>query len=91
MKKKRIPLRKCIACGENKPKHDLLRVVRDNESNVSIDVTGRANGRGAYICTNIECLDLVQKSKKLSKALESEVSNDIYENLRIVIESKMRD
>ena len=64
MKKKKIPLRKCIACGEGKPKKELIRVVRNNEKEVSIDITGKMNGRGAYICSNLECLELAQKGKK---------------------------
>lgn len=88
MKKKKIPLRKCISCGEGKPKKELIRVVKNNENEVSIDVTGKMNGRGAYICSNIECLTLAQKGKKISRALEVEVTNDIYEELKNIIESK---
>ncbi|CAK7043370.1 YlxR family protein [Tissierella carlieri] len=89
MKKKKIPLRKCIACGEGKPKKELIRVVRNNEKEVSIDITGKMNGRGAYICSNLECLELAQKGKKLSRTLEVEVPNDVYESLKDIIQSKL--
>lgn len=86
MKTKKIPLRKCIACGENKPKKELIRVVRNTEKEVNIDLTGKMNGRGAYICSDINCLNMAQKSKKLSRALEVEIPNDIYEDMKRTIE-----
>ncbi|WP_353095268.1 YlxR family protein [Tissierella praeacuta] len=89
MKKKKIPLRKCIACGEGKPKKELIRVVKNNENEANIDLNGKINGRGAYICTNLECLELAQKSKKFSRALEVEVTNDIYEKLKDIIQSEL--
>ncbi len=88
MKKKKVPLRKCVACGEGKPKKELIRIVKNSENEVSVDVTGKMNGRGAYICSNIECLALAQKGKKLSRALEVEVTNDVYEDLKKIIESR---
>ena len=89
MKTKKIPLRKCVACGENKPKKELIRVVKDSELNVKIDITGKSNGRGAYICNNFKCLELAQKNKKLSRALDTEVPNQIYEILKSTIESEL--
>jgi len=89
LKKKKIPLRKCIACGEGKPKKELIRVVKSNENEVNIDVTGKMNGRGAYICSNLECLELAQKGKKFSRALEVEITTNIYEELKDIIQSKL--
>lgn len=88
MVKKKIPLRKCVACGEAKPKKELIRVVRNIEKEVEIDMTGKKNGRGAYICSNLQCLELALKGKKLSRALEVEMSKEVYENLKDIIESK---
>lgn len=88
MKKKKIPLRKCVACGENKPKKELIRIVNNKEEGVILDLTGKKNGRGAYICGNIECLNLAIKNKKLSRALETEVPDTIYDKLKEVIDSK---
>ncbi|WP_313756527.1 RNase P modulator RnpM [Tissierella sp.] len=89
MKKKKVPLRKCIACGEGKPKKELIRVVKSNENEVNIDITGKMNGRGAYICSNLECLELAQKGKKFSRVLEVEITTNIYEELKDIIQSKL--
>ena len=67
---KSIPQRTCIGCNEKKDKKELIRVVKDNENNISIDKTGKANGRGAYICDNIECLEKAIKNKKIEKDLK---------------------
>lgn len=85
MKKRKIPLRKCIACGESKAKKELIRIVKTTEGDVKVDLTGKVNGRGAYICPTIECLDLAIKSKKISKSLEVEITDSVYQELREVI------
>lgn len=82
---KKIPQRTCIGCGEKKDKKDLIRIVKDKEGNISIDKTGRANGRGAYICDKIDCFEKTVKSKKLEKAFEMKIENEIYETLRGVL------
>lgn len=81
MKVKKIPLRKCIGCSEGKPKRELIRIVKNKEGHIFVDLTGKANGRGAYVCNNIECLEKAQKTKRLSKALEVEIPDKIYEDL----------
>ena len=88
MKKKKIPLRKCIACNEGKPKKELIRVVKNNENQVMVDLTGKANGRGAYICPDIKCFELAYKGKKLARSLEIEIDEAIYNRLKEVIEGK---
>lgn len=88
MKKKKIPLRKCVACGQNKTKKELIRIVNNKEQGVIVDLTGKKNGRGAYICRNIECLNLAIKNKKLSRALETEVPVDIQDELKQEIDSR---
>ena len=82
---KKVPERKCIGCGNSKPKKDLLRIVKDKENLISIDLTGKKNGRGAYICSNEECLDKAIKSNRLAKSFEIEIDKNIYEDLRDVI------
>lgn len=82
MKKKKIPLRKCIACGIRKPKKELIRIVKNNEKGVSIDENNKINGRGAYLCSNIECITNAKESNKLSRALETNVPKDIYDELK---------
>lgn len=88
MRKKKIPLRKCIACGESKPKKELIRVVKNNENQVMVDLTGKANGRGAYICPTVECFELAYKTKKFARNLEIEIDDDVYNKLKEVIEGK---
>ena len=84
--KKKIPLRKCISCGENKPKKELIRIVKNNENHVMVDLTGKVNGRGAYICHNINCFELAYKGKKLARNLQIEINDEIYNRLKEVIE-----
>ena len=85
---KNLPQRTCIGCNSQKNKKDLIRIVKNKEGIISIDRTGKANGRGAYICDNIECLENAIKTKRLEKTFETSISNEIYENLRGVIVDK---
>ena len=85
---KKIPQRTCLGCGEAKPTKELIRIVKQNDGNIFIDKTGKANGRGAYICNNVDCLEKAIKSKRLDKSFELEISNEIYESLRGVIIDK---
>ena len=77
-----------MGCNTQKNKKDLIRIVKNKEGVISIDRTGKAQGRGAYICDNIECLNKVIKSKRLEKVLDIKISEEIYENLRGVIIDK---
>lgn len=80
MKVRKVPLRKCVGCGEQKPK-DLIRIVKNKDGELFVDFTGKANGRGAYICPDIKCLQTAQKRKALNRALETEISDEIFERL----------
>ena len=82
---KRQPQRTCMGCNQKKDKKELVRIVKNKENEISIDKTGRQEGRGAYICNNIQCLEKVMKSKRLEKILDIKISEEIYENLRGVI------
>ena len=82
MKQRKIPLRKCTGCQEMKNKKELIRIVRDDEGNYSIDYTGKKAGRGAYICADIECLEKAKKSKGLERSFKTAVPNEVYEQLR---------
>ena len=82
---KKITERTCLGCNNSKPKNELIRIVKDKENNVCVDLSGKMNGRGAYICSNLDCLEKVIKSKRLSKMFELEIDNKIYEDLRDVI------
>lgn len=85
MKERKIPVRTCIACRTPHPKKELLRIVKNKEGEVSCDFVGKASGRGAYICPNIQCLEKAYKIKALGRALECEMTDVMLEELRRVI------
>jgi predicted RNA-binding protein YlxR (DUF448 family) len=85
MKTKKIPLRSCIVSKEKLPKQELIRVVKNKENEVFIDLTGKANGKGAYIKKDLAILEKAIKSKALEKHLETKIENSIYEELKIII------
>ena len=82
MKVKKIPLRMCTGCMEMKPKKELIRVVRSKEGEVSVDLTGKKAGRGAYICKSAECLEKSFKTKRLSRNLDVNIDEEIYNRLK---------
>lgn len=88
MKQKRVPLRMCLGCQEMKPKKELIRIVKDKEGNVSVDFTGKKSGRGAYICKSTECFEKARKGKRLQKAFEAPISDDVYDMLKQQLEGK---
>ena len=77
-----------MGCNEKKDKNQLIRIVKSKDNEISIDRTGKMEGRGAYICDNEKCLEKVIKSKRLERVLETNISNEIYESLRGVILGK---
>jgi len=78
---KKIPQRQCMGCRERKPKRDMIRIVRTPEGVVTLDFGGKMNGRGAYICPQMECLKKVQKSKALERSLEVTIPDEVYDRL----------
>lgn len=82
MSVKKIPMRMCTACREIKPKRELVRVVKTPENEILLDLTGKLNGRGAYICKSVECLEKAEKSNALQRAFSCEVSKEIYDRLK---------
>lgn len=82
---KKLPIRTCMGCNEKKYKKELIRIVKNKDNNIFIDKTGKAEGRGAYICNSTSCLEKVIKTKKLERALEITITQEIYENLSEVI------
>ncbi|QAA33210.1 RNase P modulator RnpM [Clostridium manihotivorum] len=82
MKPKKVPMRMCTGCMEMKPKKELIRIVKSPEGVVSVDLTGKKSGRGAYICKSVECLDKAFKAKRLNKNLETTIDEQIYNNLK---------
>lgn len=85
---KKIPLRQCLGCREMKPKKELLRVVRSAEGEISLDLRGKANGRGAYVCPNTDCLKRAIKAKALSRAFDTEIPQEIYDALLTQMEAE---
>ena len=78
---KKIPQRQCMGCRERKAKRELIRIVRRTDGVVSLDFSGKLNGRGAYICPDPECLKKVQRSKALDRSLETTIPEEVYERL----------
>ena len=81
MQQKRIPMRQCVGCREMKPKKELIRVVRSPEGAISLDFRGKAPGRGAYLCPDAACLKRAIKAKALNRAFETEIPQEIYDDL----------
>ena len=78
---KKIPMRQCMGCRERREKRELIRVVRCTDGSVSLDFSGKLNGRGAYLCPNMECLKKAQKSKALDHSLEVTIPEEVYDRL----------
>ena len=78
---KKIPMRQCVGCGEMKSKKEMMRVLKSAEGSIVLDMTGRKNGRGAYLCTDRECLIKARKNKGLERSFKMSIPQEIYENL----------
>lgn len=79
--KKKIPMRKCVGCGEMKPKKELMRILRTESGEFEVDAGGKKNGRGAYICRSVGCLRMAVKSRGLERSFKQEIPADVYERL----------
>lgn len=82
MKQKKVPLRMCIACHEMKEKKQMLRIVKTKEDEISLDFTGKKNGRGAYICDDLDCIDKCVKQKLIHKTFSLNVNDDVYQKIK---------
>ena len=85
---KKQPQRTCMGCNQKKNKKELIRIVKNKNNEISVDRTGKKEGRGAYICDDVNCLDKLIKSKRLERVFEMAISDEIYESLRGVIIDK---
>lgn len=81
MKTKKIPMRMCLGCGEMKPKRELIRVAKSKEGDISLDLTGKKSGRGAYICKSVECFEKARKARKFERSFSCMISEDIYNSM----------
>lgn len=87
MKNRKIPMRSCVVTREKLPKQELLRIVKTTDGAVVADISGKINGRGAYIKKDIEVLDKAIKSKILERQLETTISDEVYGEIRKIIEN----
>ena len=79
MAEKKVPMRKCLGCNEVKPKKELIRVVKSADGEISLDLTGKKNGRGAYICRDADCFNKARKAKRFEKAFSSPIPETILD------------
>lgn len=78
---KKVPVRRCVGCNTQKPKKELVRIVRSPEGEVSVDLTGKRSGRGAYLCPSAACLAKARKAKRLERTFEVPIPDGIYDRL----------
>ena len=83
-----IPMRKCTGCTEMKPKKELVRVVKSPEGEISIDLTGKKPGRGAYVCRDAACLAKARKAKRLERAFSCDIPDDVYDSMEEVLKNE---
>ncbi len=86
VKQKKIPMRMCLGCQAMKPKKELIRIVKNQDGDISVDLIGKKPGRGAYICNSTECLEKAKKAKRLERAFEAPIKEEIYDELRLQLE-----
>lgn len=90
-KKKKIPERKCLGCNESKPKPELIRIVRAPDGSVSLDFVGKKPGRGAYICKSSKCLQKARKANRISRSLECEIPDEVFDALEAELKATERE
>ncbi len=83
---KKIPMRMCTGCGEMKPKRELVRVVKSPEGAISLDLTGKKPGRGAYVCRSVECLKKARKARRLERVFSSQIPDEVYDMMEKELE-----
>ena len=81
MQARKIPLRMCTGCGEHKPKKELVRVVKSPTGEISLDLTGRKAGRGAYLCRNVECLRKARKARRMERLFSCQIPDQVYDQM----------
>ena len=88
MQAKKVPIRMCTGCSERKPKKELVRVVKSPDGEISLDLTGKKSGRGAYVCKNIECLKKARKAKRFERAFSCQIPDEVYERMEREIQGE---
>lgn len=88
---KKIPVRQCVGCGEMKGKKEMMRVLKTPEDQIILDITGKKNGRGAYLCISKECLMKARKNKGLERSFKMSIPSEVYDNLEKEFEEKIHE
>ena len=88
---KKVPLRKCVGCGEMKSKKEMMRVLKTTEGEFVLDATGKKNGRGAYLCFSKECLEKAVKSKGLERSFQQSIPKEVFEKMEKEMESLKKE
>ncbi len=87
-KVRKIPVRQCLGCNEHKPKKEMLRVLRTPEGEITLDFTGKKSGRGAYICPKASCLKRARKSRRIDRALECNIPEEVYDAMEKALQEE---
>lgn len=86
MTPKKIPMRMCLGCNEQKPKREMIRVVHQKDGTILLDAGGKAAGRGAYVCPSLACLKAARKARRLEKAFSCKISDEVYAALEAAMQ-----
>ncbi len=78
---KKIPMRQCVGCGSMKTKKEMMRVLKTADEGIILDTTGKKNGRGAYLCVSMECLQMARKNRGLERSFKMSIPNEVYDDL----------
>ncbi|WMJ23008.1 YlxR family protein [Paludicola sp. MB14-C6] len=81
MQTRKVPLRKCTGCNEMKPKKELVRVVKNKENEIFLDLTGKKAGRGAYVCCSLDCLKKARKQRGFERAFSCKIPDEVYDQM----------
>ena len=87
---KKIPMRMCLGCNEMKPKKELIRAVKSPEGEISLDLTGKKSGRGAYICRSEECLKMARKARSFEKIFSCRIDDEVYDSMEKELSEDMK-
>lgn len=87
MQMRKVPMRMCTGCGQMKPKREMVRVVKSQDGEIALDLTGKKAGRGAYVCRDIECLQKARKARRLEKAFSCRIPDEVYDRMEEELQS----
>ena len=88
---KKVPMRRCVGCNTMKNKKEMIRILKSSEDNIFLDVTGRGNGRGAYLCLNDDCFIKARKSKGFERSFKMRIGDEIYGRLAEELNAVKKD